>query len=396
MRFPIPALSISIAALVASTASAGWTVTLLEPAGAGQSKAFGAYGGRQCGFANFTGQGTATIWQGTSASCTVIGNSSWLSSAANAMSGDQVVVSAQTMMMGHAQLYSIQSGTYVTLTPSGYQSSAGAGCDVTTNSQVGGGAQMMGSMLLWHGTAESAVNLTPPGWASSAGAACAGDSQVGNGFPGFMGFGHPFITHGTAASYVDLTPPGSTSAGVAGCDANQQIGSVKWPAEAMGHACTWTGTAESCIDLHPAFAASSAGQSCRAGMQVGNYVGLMGGFGKAVVWHGTAASAEDLHQYVTADLGSLFIASEAMGIDPLTGDIVGNAYTTDGMFMIPHAVLWHNNSGSGADLNNDGVVNGQDVTFLFAAWGGNGAADLNGDGTVDGQDLGQLLAAWTV
>jgi hypothetical protein len=32
---------------------------------------------------------------------------------------------------------------------------------------------------------------------------------------------------------------------------------------------------------------------------------------------------------------------------------------------------------------------------LLAAWGpGHGAADLNGNGVVDGQDLGSMIAAW--
>jgi hypothetical protein len=47
-----------------------------------------------------------------------------------------------------------------------------------------------------------------------------------------------------------------------------------------------------------------------------------------------------------------------------------------------------------ADLNGDGVVDGNDLGILLAGWGGRGPADLNGDGTVDGNDLGMLLAAW--
>ena len=49
------------------------------------------------------------------------------------------------------------------------------------------------------------------------------------------------------------------------------------------------------------------------------------------------------------------------------------------------------------DLNDDGVVNGDDLGILLGAWGQpNSTADLNGDGTVDGIDLGELLANWTV
>jgi hypothetical protein len=49
------------------------------------------------------------------------------------------------------------------------------------------------------------------------------------------------------------------------------------------------------------------------------------------------------------------------------------------------------------DLNGDGVVDGNDLGILLAAWGaGTGPADLNRDGAVDGNDLGILLAAWTL
>ena len=50
-----------------------------------------------------------------------------------------------------------------------------------------------------------------------------------------------------------------------------------------------------------------------------------------------------------------------------------------------------------ADLNGDGVVNGDDLGLLLAAWGATGGpADLNSDGSVNGDDLGILLGAWTV
>jgi len=51
---------------------------------------------------------------------------------------------------------------------------------------------------------------------------------------------------------------------------------------------------------------------------------------------------------------------------------------------------------SPADLNGDGVVNGDDLGILLGAWGpapGN-PADLNGDGAVNGDDLGIMLGDW--
>jgi hypothetical protein len=51
-------------------------------------------------------------------------------------------------------------------------------------------------------------------------------------------------------------------------------------------------------------------------------------------------------------------------------------------------------SGSPADFNGDGVVNGADLGLLLAAWGScpGCVEDLNGDGVVNGADIGLLLA----
>ena len=48
------------------------------------------------------------------------------------------------------------------------------------------------------------------------------------------------------------------------------------------------------------------------------------------------------------------------------------------------------------DLNNDGVVNGADLSILLSAWGtADPVADINGDGEVNGADLSILLSNWT-
>ncbi len=49
---------------------------------------------------------------------------------------------------------------------------------------------------------------------------------------------------------------------------------------------------------------------------------------------------------------------------------------------------------NGADLNGDGVVDGQDLTALLACWG-LACGDIDGDGTTSGTDLSALLAAWS-
>ncbi len=47
-----------------------------------------------------------------------------------------------------------------------------------------------------------------------------------------------------------------------------------------------------------------------------------------------------------------------------------------------------------ADINNDGFVNGADLSMLIGNWGGSGIGDINGSGTVDGFDLTYVLSSW--
>ena len=53
-----------------------------------------------------------------------------------------------------------------------------------------------------------------------------------------------------------------------------------------------------------------------------------------------------------------------------------------------------------ADVNGDGVVNGSDLSMIFADWGqctssGNCLSDITGDGMVDGADLGYVIGFWS-
>ncbi|NBQ14127.1 MAG: hypothetical protein EBU31_05830 [Proteobacteria bacterium] len=49
------------------------------------------------------------------------------------------------------------------------------------------------------------------------------------------------------------------------------------------------------------------------------------------------------------------------------------------------------------DLNNDGQVNGADISVILAFWGPNPiftAADTNHDGSVNGADIAEVLTNW--
>lgn len=81
----------------------------------------------------------------------------------------------------------------------------------------------------------------------------------------------------------------------------------------------------------------------------------------------------------------------AAGFDQMTGAGVVNAAAS----VAAAAAL---NPGP-ADLDNDGVVGGMDLTILLSQWGSctgcNCVADINADCVVDGTDLTALLSAWS-
>ena len=73
--------------------------------------------------------------------------------------------------------------------------------------------------------------------------------------------------------------------------------------------------------------------------------------------------------------------------------------TGGGLYAIARIQVEPTGSACPADLNDDGVVDGNDLGLLLAAWGpcptsGTCPADFNDDGAVDGADLGIQLAAW--
>jgi hypothetical protein len=76
----------------------------------------------------------------------------------------------------------------------------------------------------------------------------------------------------------------------------------------------------------------------------------------------------------------------------------GGSFSTAGGVPANNIAAWVclNDSCPG-DLNDDGIVNGADISIMLGFWGLNGKpvdADINGDGLVDGADLAVLLSSW--
>ncbi len=107
-------------------------------------------------------------------------------------------------------------------------------------------------------------------------------------------------------------------------------------------------------------------------------------------WHTIDAGGE------TFSTGGAFLLGGTIG-QPDAGPVMnGGSFQLVGGFW-PGAT-----SGAllpcAADLNDDGIVNGDDLGTLLGLWGPcrRCAADFNDDGVVDGDDLGTLLGQWGI
>lgn len=78
------------------------------------------------------------------------------------------------------------------------------------------------------------------------------------------------------------------------------------------------------------------------------------------------------------------------------GALTQNGPLLDTQGIGPNSIaVWLPRPSVFADINGDGIVDGEDLGLLLAGWGGNDTnLDLDGNGVVDGGDLGLLLAAW--
>ena len=70
------------------------------------------------------------------------------------------------------------------------------------------------------------------------------------------------------------------------------------------------------------------------------------------------------------------------------GDSVSSIYTLARIMITPPA------PPCPADITDDGVVDGLDMSTVLAQWNGTGSGDINSDGVVDATDMSVVLAAW--
>lgn len=178
--------------------STTWTMTNLNPVGAGYSSARAISGNQVGGYAYFGGGGTqAVVWTGTDSTPQNINPTGAALSAVHAMSGTQL---AGTARLGgdHAVLWLTAGNTVVDLHPVGYVESR---VTAMTATQQGGAIQTSGHdhAALWSGTAESVIDLGGS-FVDSEITAMIDGFQVGYTDQGAA------LWMGSAESYIDLNP----------------------------------------------------------------------------------------------------------------------------------------------------------------------------------------------
>lgn len=307
------------AALGTGAACAQYAASILNPPGSSVSRAWGAYNGSQVGQAGGISIQTAALWSGTPASAIPLGPTGWTSFAYGIGGNQQVGLGsgAGTNFAFHALLWTGTAASMVDLNPTGYDVSAGFATDGTFQAGQATSGGVIHAMR-WSGSAASAVDLNPAGFTESHAYGAWAGGQVGVGTVG--GASHALLWAGSPESAVDLN--GTLDGSIAyAMDATRQVGSGSSVATgSLNHAMVWSGTPASMVDLNPAGFSESIADG------IGN--GIIAGYGSgsatnnkvhALAWQGTTAI--DLHSFLPAGYSS----SYAYGVDPITGQIVGEA-----------------------------------------------------------------------
>lgn len=330
MRFLLAALG---ATFLVVQATAQYGVTVLNPSGATFSRAWNSYAGKQVGDAGAAPIQTAALWSGTSASAVPLTPPGWSRTAAFGIYGNQQVGvgnSSGTSFQFHALMWAGTAASAIDLNPAGYAVSAAYGTDGTTQS---GQATTNGGeihAMAWKGSAASAVDLHPAGYTASRSYAAWNGTQVGEAELG--GIAHAALWTGTSGSFLDLNgslDSSTVNAAFGGYQVGTGSGATTGGAN---HAMKWSGSAGSMVDLNSTGLIESYGWGIGGNTVAGYGSGsLTNNKLHALAWVGN--SVIDLHTYLPSSYGT----SYAYGVDPVTGQIVGEAINNLNRHV---AVMW--------------------------------------------------------
>lgn len=331
--FAFRMLAVTALGLAFGAAQAQYKARLINPIGATSSRAWAAYNGRQFGSAGSYPPRMACLWSGTSQSALPMTPTGWSVSFGFGIGGNQQVGAANSVGTGyayHALMWLGSADNFVDLHPANYSTSAAYGSD---GFQQTGQATTFDSIIhavAWNGSAASVVDLHPAGYDESHSYNVWAGRQAGYAVTG--GASHAMVWSSSAASAVDLNGALSFSQAQA-LDATRQAG---FGAGALTggatHALAWYGSASSVVDLNPAGYSESYAYGAGKGVIVG--------YGRnaslkvhALVWRGPNLAPLDLHPLLPAG----YSASYAYGVDPITGDVVGEAINSLGRYV---AFIW--------------------------------------------------------
>lgn len=395
MLTSLPALAFTAALAAAhSAAHAQWTYTVLSQSPARDAGAAAAHGGQHVGYARASAAGDthAMLWLDSGAAIDLHPAGAVQSRAYGASNGWQVGVTTRNDS-SHACLWNGTAESWVSLhgPMHGWNNSAAYG--VHGGQQVGRtNAGTLARAALWFGTAESYVSLHPPGAGWSEAHAVHAGQQVG--FAAFNGAAHAYLWHGPSGPRRDLHPAGATRSYAHGVWNGEQVG-VAW-FNGIRHGGIWRGAASSWVSLGP----GTHAYATHGGYQAGHIEsGIMPERFSACIWQGAPESREDL----SAVLSSHYHTSTAYGIwnDGETLYVVGTAavLTPDGFVSNSDAILWTRPIPCPAEWNRDGVVNSNDISDFLAAWldsvaNGTFDGDFNHDESVDSTDIARFLSRW--
>lgn len=348
LRFPqfklqLPVLVFTgLALVIVATCSAAQRYYFIDLGVAGTSdaaRALGVSGNQQVGWSIGGGATRAILWSGSATNATDLTPQGYASAVAAGVSDGRQVGTGflpAPSFTAHALFWSGSAESAIDLTPPGYLSSNGLA--IAGNQEVGEALDVKtdyAHAVLWTGTPASAVDLHPAGFDTSWAYGTDGVHQVGIAYHGRSGgtIDHAIFWSGSAASAVDLTPAGYSMAQAYGIGGNQQVGDgIRPTASPYPDALLWSGSAASPVDLNPALSSESMAYATTGRQQVGFFV--YAGIPHAVIWNGSSSDYQDLQMFVPSG----FDGSEALGIDPATGTVVGLAIELDG--RTTHAAEW--------------------------------------------------------
>ncbi len=339
IRNAVATLAALAALCVVPEAQAQWTVTRLQPTGAGGSGCDGVFGTQQCGGASLSGAIHGGYWNGTSGT--------WVDLHLAGLSHSQALATSGTQQAGFVTIdggerAALWNGTAVSWTDLHPDAATSSKAMAISGSQQAGFVQASGvyRATVWTGTAASKVDLHPAGAAVSV--AFAGNGSQQGGFAQLSGVFHAGIWSGSAASWTDLHPSGSEGSSVQAMAGSQQAGYAKFGG--ANHAGIWSGSAGSWVDLNPSGSTESQALATTGTQQAG--FAKVGTAYHACVWSGTAGSWQDLAPFLPGSWGD----SRASGIwtDGTRVYVSGVARnTSSGAY---EAVLWTKNVSTGTVL----------------------------------------------